>query len=124
VCEIYGGTEAVVEIEDVDRKDGFTYHWEQASYDPVTHETLCHIHFSFSDGSKMERAFTYDWRLWTIPEIREILLEAGFTRARVYWEEMEEDEDDDDEMVGTGDFVEVEHAENQEAWLCYIVGER
>lgn len=129
ICELYGGTEAVVELEDVDEKDGFTYHWDQDKYDPITHHTLCHIHFSFSDGSKLEKAFTYDWRLWTIPELRELLEEAGFSRVRVYWEEMEEDEDeededDDDELEGTGEYIEVEEAENQEAWLCYIVAER
>lgn len=129
ICEIYGGTEAVVELEDTDEKDGFTYHWEQELYDPITHHTVCHIHFSFSDGSKLERAFTYDWRLWTIPELRELLEEAGFRRVRVYWEEMEEpdedeEDDEDGELEGTGEYVEVEHAENQEAWLCYIVAER
>ncbi len=162
VCELYGGTEAVVELEDVDEKDGFTYHWDQEKFDPITHRTLCHIHFSFADGSKLENAFTYDWRLWTIPELRELLLEAGFSKVRVYWEEMEEDEEDEDEdddedfdeeedeedededdeedeededdededddedeeLEGTGEFTEVEEAENQEAWLCYIVAER
>ena len=127
VCEIYGGTEAVIELEDIEDKDGFTYHWDQDKYDVVNNETLCHIHFSFKDGSKIEKAFTYDWRLWTIPEIRELLLEAGFSKVRVYWEEMEDEDDEDDEdeeLEGTGEYSEVDYAENQEAWLCYIVGER
>jgi SAM-dependent methyltransferase len=129
ICELYGGTEAVVELEDVDEKDGFTYHWDQDKYDPITHHTLCHIHFSFSDGSKLEKAFTYDWRLWTIPELRELLEEAGFSHVRIFWEEMEDDDDDDDddedeELEGTGEYIEVEETENQEAWLCYIVAER
>jgi hypothetical protein len=29
---------------------------------------VCHIHFDFEDGSRLERAFSYDWRLWSLPE--------------------------------------------------------
>ena len=32
----------------------------------------------------MRRAFTYDWRLWSLPEVRELLSEAGFRESRVY----------------------------------------
>ena len=64
---------------------------------------LCHIHFSFPDGSKIKKAFTYDWRLWTLPEIRELLLEAGFQRATVYWEGTnEETEEGDGEFTPHG----------------------
>jgi hypothetical protein len=73
------------------------------------------IHFDFRDGSRLERAFTYDWRLWTIPELRELLAEAGFREVQVWWETVDEDGD------GTGDYEQVEHAENQEAWLVYLV---
>lgn len=125
VAELYGGTEAILELEDIDRKDGFTYHWHQARYDVLSHETCCHIHFSFPDGSRLDRAFTYDWRLWTLPELRELLCEAGFRRVRVYFEEMSEDDlDADGYLVGTGDYVEVRRAENQEAWLAYVVAEK
>ncbi len=46
-------------------------------------ETLCHIDFKFEDGSVQKRAFSYDWRLWILPEIREVLAEAGFRRSTV-----------------------------------------
>jgi len=116
VCELYGGTEAVMPIEEEREVDGFTYIWDQESYDPITHETLCHIHFEFPDGSGRERAFTYDWRLWTIPEVRELLTEAGFRRTEVYWEETDADGD------GTGEFRRTESEENQEGFIVYIVG--
>jgi hypothetical protein len=115
ICELYGGTEAIVELEEEREVGDFTYVWEQERYDPVTSETLCHIHFDFRDGSRLERAFTYDWRLWTIPELRELLAEAGFREVQVWWETVDEDGD------GTGDYEQVEHAENQEAWLVYLV---
>ncbi len=115
VTELYGGTEAIVEIEDERELDDFTFVWEQKRYNPVTHEVLCHIHFGFRDGSVLERAFTYEWRLWSIPEVKELLLEAGFSGVDVYWEETDEDGD------GTGLHHITLEEENQESWLVYIV---
>jgi len=116
VCELYGGTEAVVPIEERREVDDFVYVWDQESYDAITHETRCHIHFEFPDGSKLEKAFTYDWRLWTIPEVRELLAEAGFRRSEVFWEQT------DEEGEGTGEFERTESEENQEGFIAYIVG--
>ncbi len=118
VCELYGGFEAIVEIEEEREVDDFTYIWEQKKFNPIDHHTLCHIHYRFKDGSKLKKAFTYDWRLWTIPEVRELLLEAGFADVKVYWETM------DDDGEGTGEFNECTEAENQDSWLVYIVGLR
>ena len=55
-------------------------------------------------------------RLWTIQELKELLLEAGFSRADAYWEGPGED--------GTGDgiFVRNSSAENEDAWIAYVVG--
>jgi SAM-dependent methyltransferase len=124
IVELYGGHEAKQEVVDRREVDGGVYVWEQEFYNPIDHHTLCHIHFEFSDGSKMLRAFTYDWRLWTIPEIRELLEEVGFSSTRVFWETVEEDEDDDEMLTGSGIYEEMEEVENQESWLVYIVGER
>lgn len=118
VCELYGGTEAIVEITDEREYDDFDYEWEQAKYNPITAETLCHIHFRFDDGSRLERAFTYDWRLWTLPEVQELLREVGFDDVTVYWEGVDEDGD------GSGEFLPTEEEENQESWLAYIVAAR
>jgi SAM-dependent methyltransferase len=121
VTELYGGTEAIVAIVDEREIEGdedsgdFTYQWEQASYNPITHETLCHIHFVLRDESRIERAFTYDWRLWSIAEVRELLYEVGFSSVRVYWEAVDEDGD------GTGEYYATEAEENQESWLVYLV---
>jgi len=124
--ELYGGTgaiEPVVEEREVGR---WTYVWEQKSYDPLTSETLCHIHFRFRDGSRLERAFTYDWRLWTIPELRELLLEAGFSGVRVYWATSDDDEDvaEGEPLYGNEAYVERTSAAQQYSWLVYVVGER
>jgi SAM-dependent methyltransferase len=118
ICELYGGTEAVVAIEDERRCKGFVYEWEQAEYNPITHDTLCHIHYRFPDGSRLDRAFTYDWRLWTIPELRELLSEAGFGKVEIWWEGVDEDGD------GSGEYHPTEREENQESWLVYVVATR
>ncbi|MHB2017951.1 MAG: class I SAM-dependent methyltransferase, partial [Candidatus Xenobia bacterium] len=65
--DLYGGTDAMGEGRFDREVDGFDYEWHQETFNPLTHETLCHISFIFKDGSRLERAFTYDWRLWTCP---------------------------------------------------------
>lgn len=115
ITELYGGTEAMIEFEDEREVDDFVFIWEQESFNPISHETLCHIHFSFRDGSVLENAFTYDWRLWSIPETKELLIEAGFSQVDIYWEETDEDGD------GTGAHHVADEEENQEGWLVYIV---
>ena len=54
----------------------------------------------------MDNAFTYEWRLWAIPEVLEMLKEAGYAKSRVYWERYEETDEDDDELEGTGEYYE------------------
>lgn len=97
-------------------KKGFKYHWQQACFNPVTADASFYIHFKFGDGSKMKRAFEYHWRFWTVPEVREMLQEAGFKESHVYFEL--EDEDGED----TGEWKRTEEAPNNPSWLCYIVG--
>ncbi len=118
--DLFGGPEAQEEMrEKTKHKDkGFTYIWHQAKFHPVTNFIRCHIHFKFSDGSKIKKAFTYEWRLWSAPEIRELLLEAGFKKAMVYWE----GEDEDGE--GNGEFAPEQKGEADLAWIAFIVAEK
>lgn len=97
---------------------GFTYVWEQAEYDPITSHYVCHITFEFRDGTRMRRAFTYDWRLWQLQELRELLLEAGFAEVDAYWE----GEDADGE--GTGNFNRVTSTTNDPGWNAYLVAKK
>jgi len=125
MLDLFGGTEAIDSTKEKRKVEGekFKFIWEQEKYNPITSEILCHIHFKFSDGSRIKRAFTYDWRLWTIPEVSELLLEAGYSKVHVYWEEYTDDEDDDDYLVTTGKYIEVDEVENQESWVAYIFAE-
>ena len=115
VMDMMGGSECFEENH-VDKrtikkgKKGFKYHWDQSRYNPVTGDASFYIHFKFADGSKLKRAFEYHWRFWTIPEVREMLAEAGFAESHVYWE----DEDDDTWHRAT-------EAPSDPSWICYIV---
>ncbi|HEY8379210.1 MAG TPA: class I SAM-dependent methyltransferase [Nannocystis sp.] len=120
--EVYGGTEAVVALTDErELRGGVTYVWEQEKFNPIDHHTLCHISWRFRDGSELRRAFTYDWRLWTLPELGELLREAGFSEVKYYFERVETEDEDDEYATGTGEFVEQTEIENQEAWLGYVL---
>jgi hypothetical protein len=116
--DAFGGPDGIAVQKEKTRFDDFTYIWDQAEFHPVTNHMRCHIHFKFPDGSKIKKAFTYEWRIWSLPEIRELLLEAGFKSARVYWE----GEDDDGE--GNGEFTETETGDADLAWVSYIVAEK
>lgn len=128
VLDLFGGTDAMAEISEKRRipaskaLDGtkvppFTYIWEQASFNPVDHHILCHIHFKLKDGTKINKAFTYDWRMWMIPELRELLDEAGFASSDVWVEGWDEEEQD-----GDGIFRKKKRFENQAGWVSYVVG--
>lgn len=116
--DLYGGPDAQLTGEEARELEGFTYVWDQASFDPVSHHGSCYIHFDFPDGSRLERAFPYEWRLWSIPEVRELLEEAGFRETLVYWEDL------DEEGEGTGEYSLVESAEPQDAWVACVVALR
>ncbi len=113
--DIYGGWEAGQIQRDRRPLRGFTYIWDQASFDPITHMQTAHIHFHFPDRTRLKKAFTYTWRMWTIPEVRDVLADAGFERSIVYWE------GDDRHGGGNGVFTPAEQAENYPAFIAYLV---
>jgi len=123
--DAYGGWEAHQTVEEERECEGFDYVWEQVRFDPISNAMDCAIHFIFPDGSKMTNAFTYSWRLWSLPEIRELLEEAGFSKVRFFWEGADEDDEDEDgTFAGNGEFEEVTEAESDPGWICYIVAEK
>ncbi len=120
--DAYGGYDSyriITEERSIEDPDlgRFTYLWEQALYDPISGRLVCHIHFEFEDGSRLERAFSYDWRLWSLPEIRELLTEAGFSRVQVYWQGWDANGHPD------GRFVPVESGEPDAGWIAYLTAE-
>lgn len=118
ICDLHGGPESMQEMEEeTEQEDGsFTYVWDQDSINHITGEARLHIHFRFPDGSEMKDAFTYDWRLWGLPELREILVEAGFKSVDCYWEGT-----DADGESGDGIFVKTDDGEACLSFVAYLV---
>ncbi len=117
--DAYGGYEAPMVITEPRDCGDFTYIWDQASFNPIDSGMTCHIHFEFPDGSKLKKAFTYHWRLWTLPEIREVLLEAGFRQVDIYWEGTDEESGE-----GDGIFEPAKVGDADPGWVCYLVAEK
>jgi len=117
--DAFGGYDAYRELREPRKYDGFKYIWEQESYNPITGDMVCHIHFSFPDGSRLKRAFSYEWRLWTLPEIREVLDEAGFSRVQVYWEGTDRETGE-----GNGIYRPAVVGEADAGWICYLSAEK
>ena len=118
IMDVYGGPDAQKPGRTRIRKRGYTYVWEQARCDPIKHDVLNHIHFLFPDGSRKMQAFTYDWRLWTLPELTDALADSGFREARVYGEETNR------RGQRTGIYRHRREVEPKDAWVAYVVGLR
>ena len=115
----FGGYDAQRVMREREDFGRFIYIWEQADYDPVTAGTTCHIHFSFPDGSRLNQAFSYHWRLWTLAELREVLAEAGFKANTVYWQGT-----DPKTGEGTDEFKPADRGDPDPSWIAYIVAEK
>jgi hypothetical protein len=92
----------------------FRYVWDQKSFNPITRNGHYAIHFKFQHGKTLKNAFTYDWRVWTIPEVREALIDAGFKDTCVYW--------DRSKSLHYSRYMRSENVRNQHAWIAQIVG--
>jgi hypothetical protein len=93
VCDTYGG-ESAYRVGAVVRKhampDGSIVHytWEQRRADASTGMVENALHFRVERAgvvvAAMADAFVYRWRLWSIPELRDAMSEAGFAETSVH----------------------------------------
>ena len=114
--DIHGGLDLGAEVDErTKNRRGFTYVWDQEPYDPINGLALRHIHFEFPDGTRIRKAFTYDWRLWSLPELKDILSDAGFGQVDVYWEGA------DKRGRGNGIFKRTRKTEEEQSWIAYVV---
>lgn len=116
--DLFGGTESRDELVEETEHEDHTYFWDCDHYNPITHECLYHIHFQTKDGKKHEKVFTYDWRMWGVQELKEILEDAGFSNVHTFWE------GEDDDGTGDGNFFRTRTAENCESWVTYLCAEK
>ncbi|KAL2507446.1 S-adenosyl-L-methionine-dependent methyltransferase superfamily protein [Forsythia ovata] len=85
VMDLYGGTSSECELRMQRRFPNFKYTWEQAGFDIIQRKTRISLHFNLhKQHKKIRHAFSYSWRLWSLPEIKESLEEAGF-RSVHFW---------------------------------------
>jgi hypothetical protein len=118
VLDCFGGSacQEAHEDETIDEETGQSFFWAQESFDPLTHHAVFHLHFKRPGEPKREKVFTYDWRMWTVPELREAMQEAGFRGVSAYWEGTT------DEGKGDGKYVVANTGEECEGWVTYLVG--
>jgi SAM-dependent methyltransferase len=106
VCDTYGGESAFLtgHVRREHRGPGgrrIDYTWEQRKADPLTGMVTDVLHFRVLHAGELEQelrdAFVYRWRLWSVPELRDAMLEAGFASTEVYGK-LPDAEDDEGEI--------------------------
>ena len=70
-------------------------------------------------GRVLRSAFRYDWRLWTLPELTYLMLQAGFTRAEVWC-----DAYDPRRRRSDGIYRPRKHMPAREDWVAYVIAVR
>lgn len=124
VMDIYGGVSSECPLKLRRHLQDFTYIWEQEAFDVINRTTRISLHFQLKNNRMLRQAFTYRWRLWSLPEVKDCLEEAGF-HAIHFWvrkmpdmqgREVNEDVDDDDSK-----YEETKCFDQQSAWNAYIV---
>lgn len=115
--DCFGGPATQERNEEEVEHEGFSYFWDQDYYNPINNDAKFYIHFKI-DGEKRkrERVFSYDWRMWSLPELKDLMTEVGFKDVKVLWEGSDEEGD------GNGVFTESKEGEECESWIAYVVG--
>ena len=121
IFDLLGGEELPEDEEDATNfklPDGqkATYYWEHASYNVLSNEAEFYIHYKIKGQKKMNRVFSYDWRMWSLPELKDLLLDAGYSRVDFYWEG-----DEKNGNGGNGIYRKAQKAKSCPIWLAYIV---
>lgn len=93
VCDLYTGASAlrtghVHRDHRAPDSSRVRYTWQQRSVDLVSGLVTNALHFRVDRGGvitdELHDAFVYRWRLWSIPELRDALAQAGLTNTQVY----------------------------------------
>ncbi|XP_038893554.1 uncharacterized protein LOC120082447 isoform X3 [Benincasa hispida] len=129
VMDLYGGTSSEQKLKLQRKFANFKaeYIWEQAEFDIIGRKTRISLHFDLKkQQKKLRHAFSYSWRLWSLPEIKDCLEEAGFRSVHFWIRQMPDTEEIKSiEGFGAGSEVkyeEVETFQQKDSWNAYIVG--
>lgn len=137
ICDIYTGNDAFLPGETTrtfehPSHQTVLYTWDQREANPLTGLVENSIHFEVRTSHKTKRggdgsrfparsikdAFVYRWRLWSIPELRDAMTEAGFASTQVYPRSAEAVTDDDRFIVEQL----LNPDELPDSFSCYVVG--
>ncbi|KAJ2384044.1 hypothetical protein H4S02_005005, partial [Coemansia sp. RSA 2611] len=84
-CDIFGGAEATQsQVRRVRDLGSFKYQFQQHSYDLQTNIVHFSLGFKMKDGSMLKDCFTYKFRIYSLCELKEAMLEAGFSRVSIW----------------------------------------
>ncbi|XP_057955354.1 uncharacterized protein LOC131149184 [Malania oleifera] len=127
VMDLYGGTSSECKLKLQRRFPHFTYIWEQAEFDIIQRRTRISLHYHLQKQQKrLRHAFSYSWRLWSLPEIKDCLEEVGFQSVHFWIQQMPDTKENRSaEGFGIGrevKYEEVTSFQQQDAWNAYIVG--
>ena len=116
--DLYGGPDTLRRVEDHSRMGSYSYYWHQKEWEAIRGTTRCAIHFRMSDGIKRKNVFTYDWRLWSLSEVIDVLRDAGFSILEV--------QDEVSTLVGRGTSVwkPVKRLANSESFVANVFAGR
>jgi SAM-dependent methyltransferase len=118
IIDCFGGGQCQAAIEEETEYKTFSYFWDQTNFNPITHEAEFYIHYKLKGKPKIEKLFYYDWRMWTLAELVDLLNEVGFKKTEVYWE------GNDAKGGGNGIFTPSKKGEECDSWIAYIVSEK
>ena len=118
VLDLFGGSNCHEPTEEETVHEGYSYFWDQVTFDPITNEGLFNIHFRRKGEKKRNAVFAYDWRLWSLPEIRDLLREAGADEVNVYWEGTTK------KGEGNGKYNLTKVGEPCDAWIAYVAARK
>ncbi|RCV28226.1 hypothetical protein SETIT_5G388800v2 [Setaria italica] len=126
VMDVYGGTSSERKLRLQRKFPSFTYFWDQEEFDIISRQTRISLHFQAGKKQMLRHAFTYHWRLWSIPEIKDCLEEAGFKSIHVWIREMPNTQSNGNAKEYNAN-RDVKYEESQrfnqgDAWNAYVVG--
>lgn len=120
MLELGGGPGFLEKLTDrrifrVSETQKITYLWHQLDFNPVQRRGQYAISFKVNESLKYKHAFQYDWRVWTIPEVRDVLKDAGFNKSVVLVEKSVRGK-------ATNTYEISETGDHDHSWISYVVG--
>ena len=115
IIDVVGGPDCEKLSEEEVKHNSFSYYWDQDEFDPISRTGKFYIHFKRKGEKKRKKEFTYEWRLWSIPELKDILISAGFSKVHVYWEGANR------QGEGNGLFKPAKKGDICDTWIAYLI---